>query len=299
MRRHYEKHRFYELRTKKKKYEGANGNKISIIYNNELYMLKFPPVSKRNKETSYKNDCISEYIGCHILNSLGIPVQETILGTYKVNDKTKIVVACKDLTSSETQLISFAGLKNETVSSSTEGFNTELSEIQDVFEKQKDFEPNELKEHFWNMFIGDTLIGNWDRHNGNWGFLYNQRTDKIEIAPLYDCGSSLYPAADEETMKSVLKNENEFLFRIYERPFSAIKQNEKNIKYFDFINSLENEDCNNALKRIYPRIDMEKINSIVEETPFISDIQKAFYKKMLGGRKELILQKSYEKLIGR
>ena len=29
------------------------------------------------------------------------------------------------------------------------------------------------------------------------------------------------------------------------------------------------KDCNEALKRIYDRIDMEKINGLVEETPFI------------------------------
>ena len=36
------------------------------------------------------------------------------------------------------------------------------------------------------MFVVDAFIGNWDRHNGNWGFLYNQETDKLEIAPIFD-----------------------------------------------------------------------------------------------------------------
>lgn len=34
------------------------------------------------------------------------------------------------------------------------------------------------------------------------------------------------------------------------------------------------KDCNEALKRIYDRIDMEKINGLVEETPFITSVQK-------------------------
>lgn len=58
-------------------------------------------------------------------------------------------------------------------------------------------DPKELCEWFWNMFIVDAFIGNWDRHNGNWGFLYNISTDEITLAPVYDCGSSLYPQADE------------------------------------------------------------------------------------------------------
>ena len=55
----------------------------------------------------------------------------------------------------------------------------------------------------------DALIGNWDRHNGNWGFLYNAHTDEMELAPVYDCGSSLYPQADEKIMEMVLSDENE------------------------------------------------------------------------------------------
>ena len=41
------------------------------------------------------------------------------------------------------------------------------------------------------MFVIDSLIGNTDRHNGNWGFLVNKSTDKIKFSPIYDCGSCL------------------------------------------------------------------------------------------------------------
>ena len=33
---------FTNLPTKKKAYGGANGSKLSVIYNDELYMLKLP-----------------------------------------------------------------------------------------------------------------------------------------------------------------------------------------------------------------------------------------------------------------
>ena len=38
---------------------------------------------------SYSNSTISEYIGSNIYKIIGIPVQETILGEYKVKDKIK------------------------------------------------------------------------------------------------------------------------------------------------------------------------------------------------------------------
>ncbi|WP_346730082.1 hypothetical protein [Dysosmobacter welbionis] len=46
-------------------------------------MLKFPAQAPKNKDLSYANSCITEYIGCHIFNSVGIKAQETLLGTYE------------------------------------------------------------------------------------------------------------------------------------------------------------------------------------------------------------------------
>ena len=80
---------FTNLPIKNKTYNGANGSKISVIYNNETYMLKFPSLAPKNKNISYANGCISEYIGCHIFESIGIPAKKTILGTYTKNNKEK------------------------------------------------------------------------------------------------------------------------------------------------------------------------------------------------------------------
>jgi len=146
------------------------------------------------------------------------------------------------------------------------------------------------------MFIVDALIGNWDRHNGNWGFLYNSRTDEMTIAPVYDCGSCLYPQADENIMRKTLEDLAERDFRIFEIPLSGIRLDGQKIRYFDFISSLSNRDCNAALKRIVPRIDMKKIMKLVDETPYIDDLQKEFYKTMLTERKAKILDKSLQKL---
>lgn len=57
------------------------------------------------------------------------------------------------------------------------------------------------------------------------------------------------------------------------------------------------EIINEALKRIVPKTDMEKINKIVDETPFLSELQISFYKTMLKERKERILDFSYQKLL--
>lgn len=287
---------FTNLPVRNKTYAGANGSKISVLYNGELYMLKFPAVPAINKQMSYANGCVSEYLGCHIFESIGIPVQKTLLGTYTKNGKQKVVVACKDFAAGGLVLQDFASLKNTIIDSTHNGYGTELGDIVKTLEEQTAIDPKILTEWFWNMFIVDAFIGNWDRHNGNWGFLYNTVTDEIALAPIYDCGSCLFPQADEEIMQKTLDDPAELEIRVFERPLSGLKINGQKIQYFKFISSLENEDCNKALKRILPKIDMEKIDGIVDETPFISNLQKEFYKTMLRERKERILDFSYQKL---
>ena len=40
---------FTHMPQRNKAYAGANGSKISVIYEGEQYMLKFPPVPTKNK----------------------------------------------------------------------------------------------------------------------------------------------------------------------------------------------------------------------------------------------------------
>ena len=287
---------FTNLPKRNKLYAGANGSKISVIYEGQQYMLKFPPIPSKSKEMSYSNSCFSEYLGCQIYESIGIPVQKTMLGTYTVKGKEKIVVACGDFTEPGIILQDFASLKNQIIDSARNGYGTELSDILHTFEEQEAIDHEAITERFWDMFIVDAMIGNWDRHNGNWGVLYDTRTDEMTLAPVYDCGSCLYPQADDEIMRKVLSNESDLNYRIFEIPTSAIMLNGKKIKYFDFISSLQNADCNRALKRIVPRVDMAKIRRIIEDTPFISELQKRFYTTMLEKRKERILDFSLMKL---
>ena len=287
---------FTALPRRNKSYAGANGSKIAVIYEDALYMLKFPGTARLNQDLSYANGCISEYLGSHVFTLAGIPVQETLLGTYRLNGKEKIVVACRDFTGNGLVLQDFTSMKNTVLDSDSNGTGTDLQDILNAIEQQTMVDPAVLSQFFWDMFIVDALIGNWDRHNGNWGFLYNPVTDEVQIAPVFDCGSCLFPQADETIMRSVLEDPAERELRIFERPLSAIRQNGQKINYFSFISSLEHQDCNAALKRIAPRIQTSALRALVDQTPFLTDLQREFYFTMLSERKERILDFSLQKL---
>ncbi|OCS32879.1 HipA domain-containing protein (plasmid) [Campylobacter fetus] len=286
---------FSECQINARTYGGANGSKIGIVYNGENYMLKFPPKPKQKTELSYANSCFSEDISCKILKTLDLNSQDTMLGKY--NDK--IAVACKDFRNKNELFADFASLKNTVIDSSTGGYDTDLEEILEIFDTQKQFkiETETMKEFFWDLFIADTMLGNFDRHNGNWGFLINEENNTHRIAPIFDCGSCLFAQADEHIMKEVLTNKNELDKRIYTFPNSAIKFQNVKINPYHFLTNTTNIDCIKSLQKIVKKVDMNAINNIIENTPYISNLHKDFLQTIIKERKEKILDVAHEKTI--
>jgi hypothetical protein len=280
---------FFELeKNPLRMYGGRNGSKIGVVYEGENYMLKFPPKLARNPDMSYSNSCISEYVACHIFSALGIDAQETLLGRYN----EKIAVACKDFERDGFVLRDFAQLKNTIIDSEQNGYGTDLQDILKTIQDQQIVPPAELGRFFWEMFIGDALLGNFDRHNGNWGFLVSGSTGEVRIAPVFDCGSCLYPQLDESRMSFVLGDAKEMEARLFVYPTSAIQQEGKKLNYFQFLMTTESRECLDALKRIGGGADLSKILSVIDETPYISDMHKRFLGTMVRERKEKIIEKA-------
>jgi len=275
---------FTDLPKRKKSYGGANGNKLCIILDDELYMLKLPSHAPKNINLSYANSCVSEYLGSHIFQMLGMDAQQTILGNYIYSNVNRVSVACKDFEKDGYKLMDFASVKNQIIDSKSNGYGTELTDIVETIEKQQLMNPVELSNHFWNMFVIDALIGNWDRHNGNWGFLYNQDTDDVKLAPIFDCGSCLFPQVDDDIIKKVLHDKQQLNVRIYDFPTSAILLNGKRINYYSFIKSHEYSECDNAINRIKPLVKLEEIDYLIEGTQCINDNHKNFLKLIIRER---------------
>ena len=265
-------------------FSGAE-KKFEIIIDGHRYIVKF----QKNSEVGLTYNYVSEYLGSHIFQSIGIPVQETFLGTYD----GKNVVVMKNFLEPEEALVAFNGVGESSLERDKELYQYTYEDITAMLtENMKSTNVAETIERFWDMFIVDALIGNFDRHGGNWGFI--KRDNKYRIAPVYDNGSSLYPKLNtDEKIAEVLASQEEIDKRIYQFPTSHIKVKNRKSSYFEVISSLQFEACNEALKRIVPRIDLERINRIIDEIEEISELRKTFYKTMLQQRYEKILMYSY------
>ena len=95
-------------------------------------------------------------------------------------------------------------------------------------------------------------------------------------------------------MREVLSNEEALAARVYQFPTSAIKVSGRKINYYDFLTTTENADCRRAVERIGSRVDLDEISALIDDTPYISELQKEFYRRYVTARFERILQPSME-----
>ena len=70
---------------------GGSESKWTMLYDDKLYMVKFPDPNRAPKQTSlpYINNHFSEYVGCHIFQMLGISAQNTFLGACHSAEQRK------------------------------------------------------------------------------------------------------------------------------------------------------------------------------------------------------------------
>lgn len=275
---------------------GGSDRKFGVIHNGQVYMLKFSEnhAKKSDISTSYPNHVISEYISSHIAASTGLPVHETVLGTYN----EELVVGCKDFRENGESNIEFSEYIRAKYESKDNVKPIKLYQIYDTLKAPESDIPLELQnksiERYWDTFVVDSLVGNFDRHIGNWGYLV--KNNELKLSPIYDFGSTLLPRLSDE---GIMKFHNDQM-RLYERtlvfpsPALAItEQKVGKIGYYDMLSSNFDKNCTEAVLRIVPKVDIDKIKNIIDETPYITDVRKEFYKDYLQTRKELILDRAY------
>ena len=268
---------------------GGSERKLGILINDEPYMLKF----QKNTKFGKRNNHLSEFLGSHIFELLGFNVHKTYLGKYK----GEFVVACKDFVINGYEFVPFNDVGESTIETDKETYQYTYEDIVLLLEKNRKItNVDETISIFFEMYMVDALLGNFDRHGANWGFL--KKENKYQLAPIFDNGSYLFPQlVNEDEMNYILNNENELNERIYKFPTSQIKLGNKKSSYYEVISSLKYKECNEALIKIYPKVDINKIGELINSLD-ISTIHKNFYTSIIMERYKKILKHSYDKLVG-
>lgn len=295
-------------------YGGHGGSKRGVIFNGERWFLKYPKSTKSMdvEGLSYSTTPLSEYLGSHIYESIDIETHKTKLGIAN----GKIVVACKDFLSSNETIIDYNMIKNEydenvekamehLSSSSNINSNHEFDEVLLIMEENPYFKAiPKLKERFWDMFIVDALISNNDRNEGNWGLVLNKETNGLRISPVFDNGAAFYNKSSDEKLSIIYADDLKFRQSVYDSSISIYQVNGKKINPLKYIESMKNPECNKAVQRIIPKINLDKISDIFDELPeeynglsILSKVQKMYYLKSIKYKYDNVLIPTYNKLL--
>lgn len=245
---------FSRCRTIPFQYGGRSCRKQCIIYKDEPYMLKLPcPLPG----TEIENDVgivVREYLGSQIYASLGVPVHETLLGTLN----GLVVVACRHMQLPGEDFVDFSTLKEDYLSTgggcNAPSKSRDLRDTLEIVGKHPWLiAAGGAVERFWDMFVIDLLIDNFDRNNGNWGILTDRKA--FRLAPVFDNGSCFgqIPNRAAEGKPMIGPHTRRLVFAGH------------NLTPFELMHGHGITACNHALRRVKERFDLSGAEALIDE----------------------------------
>lgn len=259
------------------------------------YMVKYTErQALRNDFTDdFVNNALSEHMASRVLGILGYDTHETLLGLLA----GEVVAACRNFVPDDMVLVEFEKfMRRHYDSREMEGF-LDIRQIIGIMHSDPVLSPQaeDFVGRYWDLFAGDALLGNFDRHAGNFGYLVG-RDGNVVAAPVYDNGSALYPRLSDRGMKMILNDPKEIMMHIRLFPKAAIAVNGRKADYRDMMASGLYDRLTDTVIRIVPKIRarLPEAFAFIDACDFLSETRKIFYRTMLSMRMALILEPAYE-----
>lgn len=142
------------------------------------------------------------------------------------------------------------------------------------------------------MLIFDCLIGNNDRHDENWGFLYDRNKRVFALAPIYDNASCLTSGENEERVQELLRQPEKLDKYINNsKPPNLYKtySDDKHYKHYEIMQILIDKEpsTKELIKEFLNQDYLEYTRNVVDE---IQQLVVPDIYKLTNNRKELILK---------
>ena len=240
-----------------KEYQGAE-NKFGITVNDVDYLVKL-------RKNNWLN-CYSEHIGSRFIRACGGFAQKTILSLYK----DKVVVICEDFTNIYGNLKTFSNLSSSSFDTDPRRYDYYFEDIIHELKKLYRLDMDSELINFWMMYLFDIILGNPDRHGGNWGVYL--KNDKYKFSPIFDNGATLFPRITKFTVDSDWMRE-----RIYTFPNPKIMF--KELSRSGYYEVIKNGICPKCVIDTFKSFDV--ILSIDKATNGFTEEARKFYRTVV------------------
>lgn len=265
---------------------GGKRKKEGIHISGENYVIKYQGSSPGGALC----DHVSEYLGSHIFDILGIMTQDTWLGKRRGEE----VVLCRDFIIENECFVSFDQMGEYYVDVTGRTLLYEYEQIMEVLSvflgrpAEKDIEKT-----FWDMVVIDALLANGERDGSSWGLL--KKGGQYFLAPILGNDSCLFPeVVTDEQCREILASREQMEHRIYDIPVPKFQHRGKGYSYYDIISGHYFRGCDRAVWRMIQKIDFAAVNYLVESVAFTSSIRKKFLQTILEERYINLLLKPFE-----
>ena len=191
----------------------------------------------------YQQEPLCEVIASGIAERLCIPhTKYTLLWKHE-----KPFSVCQDFITSETELVSAYHIMQSRKKPN------DLSDYEFYLNCAEQLGVKNIREQTEKMIVLDFLIGNEDRHFNNFGLIRNAVTlEWIDVAPIFDCGTSLWYNTQESLIKPLSPN-------LLAKPFKKTHREQiKLVKDFSWLDMKK-------LKGME-----EEMEEILSQSPYIS-----------------------------
>lgn len=296
----------------------VSGSKEKRWYRSEtgrLYLFKLP-VSLTDDRWTYTDESTGEMWSEKLASEIGKVLK------YEVHDVELAYIEATE------EIISYYGLNVEKVNTNIYGslcvsFLKEKESLIEGADMIMDFDPTYdrktlkgtkeiysydlLKRLFskyncldklYQMIIFDTLLGNTDRHQDNFGIIRNESTKDIRVAPFYDNASCLARELPSHKIKLMMQDSRMFNSYIHgNKASSPIKWGDINkyerLNHFVLLKKISEDspEIMEHLKRVEFLTD-NKIDSLISFIPehVMYDEQKKIVTKILKTRRDYIME---------
>jgi len=267
---------------------GRNEKYWFVNHLGEEWLFKIPKVGT--------TEHVSEKLAYEIAQLVGIEAAETEFATYKGRlgtvsknfvevDKGENLIEMLDLIQKMQP-----GYDPELMKDTWTGREYSLELVIDVIRATKEA----LITYVMQYLIFDALIGNSDRHHGNWGIIYSAFRE-TRMAPSYDHSASLGSKIREEDIENILNDRRRFMANVETKAKSLLVfSGKRKVTQKELLIHIRDNFADGELVRtilgMTSKIDRTNVNAIIDRVPFeiLSRRKKDFLLELIIAKRQLV-----------